>query len=77
MRGKIQKLNRIPIMYVGSIRHEMDNIFRDQSSPFFKQTEIIYFEHIEKDIFYQFVSKKFRKKKKILLPLTKSPIHGL
>lgn len=63
MRGKIQKLNRIPIMYVGSIRHEMDSIFRDQSSPFFKQTEIIYFEHIEKDIFYQFVSKKFHKKK--------------
>lgn len=63
MRGKIQKLNRIPIMYVGSIRREMDSIFRDQSSPFFKQTEIIYFEHIEKDIFYQFVSKKFQKKK--------------
>ena len=63
MRGKIQKLNRIPIMYVGSIRHEMDNIFRDQGSPFFKQTEIIYFEHIEEGVFYQFVSKKFKKKK--------------
>ena len=63
MRGKIQKLNRIPIIYVGSIRHKMDSIFRNQSSPFFKQTEIIYFEHIEEDIFYQFVSKKFQKMK--------------
>ena len=62
MRGKIQKLNRIPIMYVGSIRHEMDSIFRDQSSPFFKQTEIIYFENIEEEIFYRFISKKFQKK---------------
>ena len=63
MRGKTQKLNRIPIVYVGSLRHEMDYIFRSQSSPFFKQTEIIYFEHIEENVFYQFVSKKFQKKK--------------
>ena len=63
MRGKIQKLNRIPIIYVGSVRREMDSIFRDQSSPFFKQTEIIYFENIEEDTFYHFLSKKFRKKK--------------
>jgi hypothetical protein len=66
MRGKIQKITRIPFMYVGSIRHEMDHIFRDQSSPFFKQAEIIYFEHIEADIFYKFISTRFKKKKIIL-----------
>lgn len=62
MRGKIQKITRISFMYVGSIRHEMDHIFRDQSSPFFKQAEIIYFEHIELDIFFKFVSERFEKK---------------
>ncbi len=67
MRGKIQKITRIPFMYIGSIRHEMDHIFRDQSSPFFKQAEIIYFEHIELDIFFKFVSEKFKKKKITLL----------
>ncbi|MBY0414652.1 MAG: hypothetical protein K2Q18_10820 [Bdellovibrionales bacterium] len=66
MRGKIQKLPRIPFMYVGSIRHEMDHIFRDQSSPFFKQAEIIYFEHIEADEFFKFISERFLKKKIIL-----------
>lgn len=63
MRGKIQKIPRISFMYVGSIRHEMDHIFRDQSSPFFKQAEIIYFEHIEADEFFKFVSERFQKKK--------------
>lgn len=63
MRGKIQKFTRIPFMYVGSIRHEMDHIFRDQSSPFFKQAEIIYFEHINPDVFFDFISKRFEKKK--------------
>jgi hypothetical protein len=63
MRGKIQKISRIPFVYVGSIRNEMDHIFRDQSSPFFKQAEIIYFEHIEANIFYDFLLKKFKLKK--------------
>lgn len=63
MRGKIQKITRVPFMYVGSIRHEMDHIFRDQSSPFFKQAEIIYFGHIEEDIFFEFVSYRFQKNK--------------
>lgn len=66
MRGKIQKIPRISFLYVGSIRHEMDNIFRDQSSPFFKQAEIIYFEHIEVDEFYNFVFERFQKKKIVL-----------
>ncbi len=63
MRGKIQKFPRISFMYVGSIRHEMDHIFRDQTSPFYKQAEIIYFEHIEADEFYEFISERFQNKK--------------
>ncbi len=66
MRGKIQKMTRVPFMYVGSIRHEMDHIFRDQSSAFFKQAEIIYFEHIEADIFYKFIQTRFKKKKIVI-----------
>jgi len=63
MRGKIQKISRISFMYVGSIRHEMDHIFRNQSSPFYKQAEIIYFEHIEKNAFYDFIFERFQQKK--------------
>lgn len=63
MRGKIQKMGRMSIMYVGSIRHEMDHIFRDQSSPFYKQAEVIYFDHIERDIFYNFLFDRFNTKK--------------
>ena len=48
-------------MYVGSVRHELDHIFRDQSSPFYKQAEIIYFDHIEIDLFYEFLAKRFNK----------------
>ena len=60
MRGKIQMASRIPFMYVGSIRHEMDRIFRNPDSPFFKQAEIIYFEHIEENIFFEFLRERFR-----------------
>jgi len=63
MREKIQKMTRVSFLYVGSIRHDMDHIFRDQSSPFFKQAEIVYFEHIGADIFFEFVDKRFQKKK--------------
>lgn len=63
MRGKIQKISRVSFMYVGSIRHEMDHLFRDQSSPFYKQAEIIYFEHIDESIFYNFLFERFQYKK--------------
>jgi len=63
MRGKIQKMPRISFMYVGSARHEMDHIFRDQSSPFYKQAEIIYFEHIEENVFFNFICERFQQKK--------------
>ncbi|OGQ14095.1 MAG: hypothetical protein A3B70_05530 [Deltaproteobacteria bacterium RIFCSPHIGHO2_02_FULL_40_11] len=63
MRGKIQKNARVSFMYVGSIKHDMDHIFRDPDSPFFKQAEIIYFEHIEPNIFFDFIFKRFQSKK--------------
>jgi AAA+ ATPase superfamily predicted ATPase len=66
MRGRIQKLPRVPFMYVGSIRHEMDQIFRDHSSPFYKQAEVIYFDHIEEDSFYEFIAERFQRKKIVI-----------
>ncbi len=63
MRGKIQKISRVSFLYVGSNRHEMEHIFRDQSSPFYKQAEVIYFEHIEEDAFYDFIYERFLQKK--------------
>jgi hypothetical protein len=62
MRGKIQKLQRIPILYVGSNRHQIESIFLNSSSPFYKQADIVNFSHIGEDIFYDFLKEKFKAK---------------
>ena len=66
MRSRIQKMARIPFMYVGSIRHEMEYIFQDPKSAFYKQAEVIYFDHIEPDVFFRFAARRFRKKDVVL-----------
>ena len=58
MRGRIQKLHRVSVLYVGSVRHEMDHIFRSPQSPFYKQAEVVYFDSIEKEDFFKFVAQK-------------------
>lgn len=74
MRGKIQHLSRIPFIYAGSIRNDIESIFRNSSSPFFKQAEVYYFNHIMADVFYPFIKDRFHRKK---IQIQKKLFHHL
>jgi len=60
IRGRIQTQSRVPYVFAGSIRHEMDRIFRDPSSPFYKSLRVIELEGLPQPTFRRFLDKRFR-----------------
>lgn len=63
MRSMIQFINQAPFIFTGSLRNQMDHIFRDPGSPFFKSALPFDFPKIEKERMFRFVSKKMGQKK--------------
>jgi len=59
MRGKIQFQQEIIYIFAGSVRNEMDGIFTDPDSPFFKSAAVIEVGAIEHDAFGEFIRAKF------------------
>ncbi len=59
IRGRIQMQSGVPYLFAGSIRHEMERIFRDPSSPFFKSFRTVEVGPIERDRFELFLSERF------------------
>lgn len=59
LRSKIQYHDSIPYIYAGSYRNEMDSIFTDSKSPFFKSAIPITVDSIEHDEFARFIKDKF------------------
>jgi len=60
IRGRIQTQNRVPYIFAGSIRHEMERVFRDPSSPFYKSLRVIEVEGLPRSVFRRFLDKRFR-----------------
>ena len=59
LRSKIQFQSGIPYMFVGSIRHKMDEIFTNHDSPFFKSAIPLTVEPLPYEEFSGFLKKKF------------------
>ena len=59
LRGKIQFQSEIPYLYVGSLRHKMDEIFTHHDSPFFKSAIPLTVEALHYEEFSVFLKKKF------------------
>lgn len=59
IRGRIQTQSRVPYVFAGSIRHEMDRIFRDPASPFYKSLRVIEVEGLNRFVFQRFLDKRF------------------
>ncbi len=66
LRSKIQYHDHLSYIYAGSIRNEMDNIFSDSESPFFKSAIPITIPPIEQDVFSSFIIKKFKLAKRTI-----------
>jgi len=60
LRSKVQFQSDIPYVFAGSIRNEMDRIFNDPDSAFFKSAVPIQVGPIEKDRFQKFIINKFK-----------------
>lgn len=59
LRSKIQFQSKIPYIFVGSIRHRMDEIFTDHNSPFFKSAIPITVAPLPYEEFSAFLIQKF------------------
>ncbi|MBF0367621.1 MAG: ATP-binding protein [Oligoflexia bacterium] len=77
LRGKIQNLNRIPFLFAGSYRSQMDRIFKDPENPFYNGATVIEVTTIDKKIFYNFTLKKMKGKDIKLSEDTFSKIYDM
>lgn len=59
LRSKIQFQGDIPYIFVGSIRHKMDEIFIHHDSPFFKSAIPLTVDPLSYEEFSKFLKKKF------------------
>jgi len=64
LRSKIQFHNNIPYVFVGSIRHKMDEIFTSPDSAFFKSAIPITVDPLPVEEFSKFLMKKFESGKR-------------
>jgi hypothetical protein len=64
MRARIQRHNEVPYLFAGSIRHEMERVFRDPSSPFFKSLRTIEVGPLDRQVFQAYLDKRFRSGKR-------------
>jgi uncharacterized protein len=59
IRSRVQRPGRVPYVFAGSIRHEMERIFRDPSSPFFKSLRVLEVGDLSRDAFQEFLATRF------------------
>ena len=59
MRGRIQLQQEVTYIFAGSIRNELNGIFTDPESPFFKSAAVIEVGAIEHEAFGEFIKAKF------------------
>ncbi len=60
LRSKIQFHRKIPYIFVGSIRHKMDEIFTSPGSPFFKSAIPITIDPLSYEEFSRFLTRRFQ-----------------
>ena len=77
LRSKIQFHNNIPYVFVGSIRHKMDEIFISPNSAFFKSAIPITVDSLPYEEFSKFLIKKFESGKRKVLPETLKHVFNI
>lgn len=60
LRSKIQHLSDVSFVFAGSIRNQMEQIFADNDSPFFKSAIPITVGPIEHDLLIKFIKTRFK-----------------
>jgi len=60
MRGRIQLLRDVPVVYAGSLRNEMESIFTDPDAAFYKSAMKINVGPIDQPVFASYIRRRFR-----------------
>ncbi|CAB1074734.1 hypothetical protein D1AOALGA4SA_2553 [Olavius algarvensis Delta 1 endosymbiont] len=77
LRSKIQFHSNIAYVFVGSIRHEMDEIFISPNSAFFKSAIPITVDSLPYEEFSKFLINKFKSGKRQVLPETLKHVFNI
>lgn len=77
MRSRIQMHASLPYVFSGSIREDMQKIFSDHTSPFYKSALPLEIEAIERSRFDSYLSKRFRESGRIIEPTVFDKIYQL
>ena len=78
LRKSIQHLKHVRIVYAGSIRHAMDEIFQHPDSPFYNSADHIEIGPIEPaERFQKFLTKRFKSGNRSALPELWEPIEKI
>ena len=59
LRGSIQLQAEVTYFYLGSVRHQMDDLFNNPDQPFFKSAASVVVEPIERKSYSNYLCKKF------------------
>ena len=61
LRTIIQKLNNVTFLYCGSKRHMMLNIFSDERNPFYRSTEFLTLQKLDREVYSDFIEGHFKR----------------
>jgi hypothetical protein len=68
LRGAIQLQAQTTYFYLGSVRHQMDDIFNNPDRPFFKSAASIEVGPIDREVYSEYIISKFATGKRIVTP---------
>jgi hypothetical protein len=66
LRSKVQFHSEIPYIFAGSVRNQMNEIFNDPGSAFFKSAVTVNVGTLDKEIFSEFLQGKFQLEKRTI-----------
>lgn len=61
LRTIIQRLNNVTFLYCGSKRHMMLDIFSDERNPFYRSTEFLTLQKLDRDVYSDFIEGHFKR----------------
>jgi hypothetical protein len=61
LRTRIQELNNVRFIFSGSQQHLIYELFADPSRPFYRSTQFLKLDKINRDVYQTFIAEKFKK----------------
>lgn len=66
LRSHIQGCNNISMIYSGSNRHMLTNLFNDYARPFYQSSGFLFLERLNRDLYFEFITGHFKAVRRII-----------